>query len=288
MFTIAKILLPIDFSARSTDAADAAAAIAEHFGSEIAVLHVLAPRLDLPLPTSAQMNVIHGGARAEVEEKMKEFRSNQWGHLAVKRVLREGDPATTIVEYAAEERVDLIMMPTHGYGPFRRLLLGSITAKVLHDAKCPVWTAAHTPDASSDVSAKPRRIACAVDLGPQSSRILNWASRLCREFGASLSVIHVVASLDPRLEEYYASPEWRGYLIGQAKTDLARLLETAGVEGEIHIQVAPIPDAVAGAAKQVPADLLVIGRTSDDRAGGRLPTNAYAIIRESPCPVLSI
>ena len=288
MFTIAKILLPIDFSARSTDAADAAAAIAEHFGSEIAVLHVLAPRLDLPLPTSAQMNVIHGGARAEVEEKMKEFRSNQWGHLAVKRVLREGDPATTIVEYAAEERVDLIMMPTHGYGPFRRLLLGSITAKVLHDANCLVWTAAHTPDASSDVSATPRRIACAVDLGPQSSSVLGWASRLCWEFGASLSVIHVVASLDPRVEEYYFSPESRGYVINEARADLTRLLETAGAEGEIHIEAGPIADAVAGAAKQAQADLLVIGRNSHDSIAGRLPTNAYAIIRESPCPVLSV
>ena len=288
MFTIAKILLPIDFSVRSTDAADAAAAIAEHFGSEIALLHVLAPRFDLPLPTSAQMNVIHGGARAEAEEKMKEFRSNEWGHLRVKRVLREGDPARTIVEYAAEEHIDLIMMPTHGYGPFRRMLLGSITAKVLHDANCPVWTAAHTPDASSNVSAKPRRIACAVDLGPHSSGILSWASRLCWEFGASLSVIHVVAALDPRLEEYYESPEWRGYLIDQAKSDLTRLLETDGVKGEIHIQVAPIAEAVANAAKQVQADLLVIGRNSDGSAGGRLPTNAYAIIRESPCPVLSI
>jgi nucleotide-binding universal stress UspA family protein len=289
MFTVAKILLPIDFSVRSTDAAEAAAVIAEHFGSEIAVLHVLAPRLDLPLPTSAQMNVVHGGARAEAEEKMKEFRSNEWGRLRVKRVLREGDVARTIVEYATEEHADLVMMPTHGYGPFRRLLLGSTTAKVLHDASCPVWTAAHRPDASSNgSSATPRRIACAVDLGPQSSIILSWASRLCREFGASLSVIHVVASLDPFLEDYYPSPEWRGYVINQARADLARLLETGGVDGEIQIQVGSIPGAVADAAKEVPADLLVIGRNSDGGAGGRLPTNAYAIIRESPCPVLSI
>src|SRR5271157_473800 len=136
MFTIAKILLPIDFSVRSSDAADAAAAVAEHFGSEIALLHVLAPRFDLPLPTSAQMNVLHAGARAEAEQKMKEFRPNEWGQLRVKRVLREGDPARAIVEYATEEHIDLIMMPTHGYGPFRRLLLGSTTAKVLHDADC--------------------------------------------------------------------------------------------------------------------------------------------------------
>ncbi len=288
MFTIAKILLPIDFSARSTDAADSAAAIAERFGSEIVLLHVLAPGFNLPLPTSAQMRMLHGFAREEAEEKMKEFRSNEWRHLVVKRVLEEGDAATKIVEYASSEHVDLIMMPTHGYGPFRRLLIGSVTAKVLHDASCPVWTAVHTPDTASGVLAQPRRIACALDLGVQSSSILGWASRLSWEFGATLSLIHVIASLDPRLQDYGLSPEWRGYVINEAKAELARQLETAGVHGDIHIEIGPIVSAVAAEAKEVRADLLVIGRSCRDSIFGRLPTNAYAIIRESPCPVLSV
>jgi nucleotide-binding universal stress UspA family protein len=190
------------------------------------------------------------------------------------------------VEFATEEHADLIMMPTHGYGPFRRLLLGSITAKVLHDAECLVWTAVHTPDTPSDVPAQPRRIACAVDLGPQSSSVLSWASRLSGEFGAALSVIHVVASLDPRTEDYYLAPEWRGHVIGEARSELARLLQTEGVNGEIHIEVGAIADAVVYAARTVPADLLIIGRSGG--VTGRLPTNAYAIIRQSPCPVLSV
>jgi nucleotide-binding universal stress UspA family protein len=127
-----------------------------------------------------------------------------------------------------------------------------------------------------------------VDLGPQSGSVLGWASRLCREFGASLSLIHAVASLDPRLEDYGLSPEWRGYVIGEAKAELARLLETAGAHGDIHTEIGPIVSAVADAAKDVRADLLVIGRNSHDSMAGRLPTNAYAIIRESPCPVLSV
>jgi nucleotide-binding universal stress UspA family protein len=288
MFTIAKILLPIDFSERSTDAADAAAAVAERFGSEIVLLHVLAPGFNLPLPTSAQMRMLHGLAREDAEEKMKEFRSNEWRHLGVKRVLQEGDPARKIVEYASSEHTDLIMMPTHGYGPFRRLLIGSVAAKVLHDASCPVWTAVHTPDTTSGIAAQPRRIACALDLGPQSIGILSWASRLCWEFGATLSVIHDVVSLDLPMQDYGLSPEWTSYVINEAKAELARLLETAGVHGDIHTEIGPIASAVAGAAKEVRADLLVIGRNSHDSMAGRLPTNAYAIIRESPCPVLSV
>jgi len=289
MFTIGKILLPIDFSARSTDAADAAAAVAGRFGSEIVLLHVLAPGFSLPLPNSAQMRTLHGAAREEAEEKMEGFRSTEWRHLKVTRVLQEGDdPAKKIVEYAGSQHVDLIMMPTHGYGPFRRLLIGSVTAKVLHDASCPVWTAAHAPDVAPDILSQPRRIACAVDLGPQSSGILSWAGRLSWEFGAPLTVIHAIASLDPRLEDYGLSPEWRCHVINEAKAELSRLVETAGAHAEIRMEIGPVVSAVAEAAKDARADLLVIGRTIHDGTAGRLPTNAYAIIRESPCPVLSV
>ena len=65
-------------------------------------------------------------------------------------------------------------------------------------------------------------------------------------------------------------------------------METAGSRGEIHMEIGPIVGAVAEVAKNMGADLLVIGRNCADSAGGRLPTNAYAIIRESPCPVLSV
>jgi nucleotide-binding universal stress UspA family protein len=84
------------------------------------------------------------------------------------------------------------------------------------------------------------------------------------------------------------SPEWRNQLLNDAKAELTLLMETAGTRGEMHIEIGPISAAVADAASDLQADLLVIGRTCDDSAGGRLPTNAYAIIRESPCPVLSI
>jgi len=221
MFTIAKILLPIDFSERSTDAADAAAAIAERFDSTITLLHVLAPRFEVPVGPSAQRSVVHAFAREEAEEKMREFRCKEWRHLEVERVLREGEPASTISEYAESENIDLIMMPTHGYGPFRRLLLGSVTAKVLHDTKCPVWTAVHCQE-KGQISAQPRRIATAVDLGPHTSVVLTWASQLSWEFGAPLSIIHVTP-LDTWVDEDYIWPEWREDVIGTARAKLREL-----------------------------------------------------------------
>jgi nucleotide-binding universal stress UspA family protein len=101
-------------------------------------------------------------------------------------------------------------------------------------------------------------------------------------------VIHVVASLDPRLESSYLSPEWRSDVIKGAIAEVAKLVETAGKNAEVHVEVGLIADAVAGAVRKVQADLLVIGRSGRDGIAGRLPSNAYAIIRDSPCPVLSV
>jgi nucleotide-binding universal stress UspA family protein len=81
--------------------------------------------------------------RAKAKNRLEDFLSAALHHLRVKRTLLEGDPAPRIVEWAARENPDLIMMATHGCGPFRRLLLGSVTAKVLHDTDRLVWTGVH-------------------------------------------------------------------------------------------------------------------------------------------------
>ena len=101
-----------------------------------------------------------------------------------------------IVDFAHNNDVDLIMMPTHGYGPFRTLLLGSVTAKVLHDAQCPVWTAAHVEDTPSRDHIKPRNILCALDATEKSVPIMQWASDLRKAMGAALRLVHVIPSME--------------------------------------------------------------------------------------------
>ena len=95
-------------------------------------------------------------------------------------MVETGDPATAINEYAEAHKVSLIIMPTHGYGTFRRLLLGSVTAKVLHDAKIPVWTAAHAPEASHRAHPQPRHIVVALALRPESRETMAVALELAR------------------------------------------------------------------------------------------------------------
>ena len=58
----------------------------------------------------------------------------------VKHILLEGSFADEIMNWVNEHDVDLIVMGTHGYGALQGWLLGSVTAKLLHSAPCPIWT----------------------------------------------------------------------------------------------------------------------------------------------------
>jgi nucleotide-binding universal stress UspA family protein len=206
-------------------------------------------------------------------------------------VLLEGDPAARIIEFAHREEAGLIVMPTHGYGPFRRFILGSNTAKVLHDADCPVWTGVHLGEARPD-AVELKHVLCAVDLGAQSVPALAWAEGLRKLFGARLTVMHVTAAV-PASEHEEAQ---RATLRWAAEKELQRVLDacssTMTIGGTscptLVIEAGEPADAICGAAARLKADVVVIGRGSAAGVFGRLRTNAYAIIRQSPCPVVSV
>ncbi len=98
-----------------------------------------------------------------------------------------------IAEFTRDNAVDLVMLPTHGHGLFRGLLLGSVTSKVLHDVHCPVWTAAHA--AKQHAQELPRKILCALDGSEKSLALAQWAADFSRQVGASLQLLHVVRTI---------------------------------------------------------------------------------------------
>jgi nucleotide-binding universal stress UspA family protein len=200
----------------------------------------------------------------------------------------EGDPARQIVDYARDHGVDLIVMATHGYGPFRRFLLGSVTAKVLHDATCPVWTGPHLEKAPSYETIGFRRIVCAIDLAVGSGAVLEWAGRFSREYGAELVIVHALPESLVQWEGVYFDPEWRSQAAATARDQIVRLQEELKVAGEVLIEIGYVPVVVSDLASRRGADLLVIGRGREAGLLGRLRANAYAILRESPCPVVTI
>ena len=289
MLRMNRILLPIDFHETSKAVVHQAVILSRHFQSELIILHVLTPLSysagsleGTYVPTS--LADLKAELIRQAQHNLDRFLAPELEGLSVKRELLEGDPAHTIVETAGQQNVDLIMMPTHGYGAFRRFLIGSVTAKVLHDSECPVWTGAHLEAAPSREFAI-GHVLCAVDLSPRSPGTIQWAAQLAAEFGARLTLCHVTPAAGPYgLGGYPIDPSWKEALVDFAMKDLAKLQQDLNIKANVIIESGDVPRRLHQAAKQVQADLLVVGRPS----GGRLRPTGYGIIRESFVPVLSV
>jgi nucleotide-binding universal stress UspA family protein len=74
--------------------------------------------------------------------------------------------------------------------------------------------------------------------------------------------------------------------LGNAEKKLADLIQKVGCKAETRVENALVTHAARAIVDETKADLLVIGRAA--KGLGRLRSNAYALIRESPCPVLSV
>lgn len=290
MLALERILLPVDFSDRCLGAARYARVLASRYGAEILILHVLEPiRYEFSALEfgGAVLTDLAANRKAQARQRLETFLAEELEGIPVRRLLAEGEAAQTIVETARREQVSLIAIPTHGYGRFRRFILGSVTAKVLHDAQCPVWTGIHLEQAPLPDAIRLRTVVCAVDLGPQSAEPLNWAAALARDFQARLFVAHACPRIELRPGEC-GGRDLNAELAAAARQHLEKLLVETGAEAEPVIEFGDAPKVVCSVAQSRKADLLVIGRGSAAGIYGRLRTNAYAIIRESPCPVVSV
>jgi len=289
MITFPRILFPVDFSKQDHEAAPFVKAMTERFQSEVILLHVAEF-----IPAWYGGDALALEATVDFKSLMDERREHLSQHLSaelagpcVQRMLELGDPAKAITKCAQDNKIDLIMMPTHGYGPFRRFLLGSVTAKVLHDTDRPVWTGVHTDQLWSLKQYRWHRFLCAVDTDPTEAPLLRWAAQFSAEQKAELQVVHAVHAAAP-IPAGEESPSLRDFLLDTARERLRKLQREAGTNLKILMRFGKVEEVVRCAAMDHDADLLVIGRGVIQGMLGRLRSEAYTIIREAPCPVISI
>jgi nucleotide-binding universal stress UspA family protein len=270
------ILFPVDFSKPCEQVVPWVLEMVKRERARLTVLNVseppyvwsgeIDPRL---LEGLGNFEEIEGRHRAALEE----FRRAHLASVMTETVLRKGDPAEEIVGYAVKADVDLIMMPTHGYGRFRAALLGSVTSKVIHDTLLAVWTGAHMERVHNPPC---RLIMCAVDdmdESMESIKTIRHAGLLAKDLECSLSIVH-------------AMPPGKEQSESQLSSRLQSCEALAQVSVPICIEKGEIATVVPEAASRHGADLLVIGRGHTQDALGSWRSRVYPIIRNSLCPVL--
>jgi nucleotide-binding universal stress UspA family protein len=272
------ILLPLDGSHESSTAASCAEVVARRFGSNIVLLRVVEP-VAHPFERLGE-GVFEKRSKLETaEDELRQLASAAFKDIKPQIKVVEGDPARMIIETAEQVRADLIVMPTRGTGAFRRFLLGSVAAKVLNDVSVPVLTTVHAADSvQACLPEGLKNIVCAVALDSRSASVSRAATLIAGQYGASVTFAHAI--------EGAGAPN-----SGVAAEALARLRETVGDTGGgpllTRIEAGRPDQFVPRVAREIGADLVVIGRSSPGPLG-RLRAQSYGIIRDAPCPVLSV
>jgi nucleotide-binding universal stress UspA family protein len=199
-----------------------------------------------------------------------------------------------IIAQANRLPADLIVMGTHGRSGFQRLLLGSVTEKVLRTARPPVLTVGALPDVVPAGTVAFKRILCAVDFSDCSLAALRYAASLAEPAGAELSVLYVVEWAPVAYDPLLGPP-----------TDLAgyRMAAETGARERLHKAVAEVAqntvDEIVSSGKphheilriaaERQSDLIVLGihgRNPLDRM--LFGSTAEPVVRRSTCPILTV
>jgi nucleotide-binding universal stress UspA family protein len=262
--------------------------MAQRYEAQVVLMHIFEP----PPAMYAGMGVVYpeiydfDDLRGDLLPKLAEFAQTELPKVPVSCTVELGNIAGVITEYAETNQIDLIVMPTHGFGPFRRTLLGSVTAKVLHDARVPVWTSAHVPEPSHRAHPKPRFILAALDLQPESQHTLEAALQLGREAGAHVEVVYVAP--EGEINPEHAETRMAELIARVEREQSASVTQYEQAEADVVVDGGSIAHFIRRAALRQRSDLIVIGRGCIQGGLSRLRANAYSIIREAPCPVLSV
>lgn len=190
MFT--KILVPLDGSAPAEQALGVAGALARAGSAELLLLRTVQPAY-VPLPVTVGLpNEFEWPwpplAGPEQQQEARDYlaavaRRHECAGCVVHTCSHEGDPAGVIVDTAAAEGIDLIVMSAHGRTGMRRAVFGNVTERVLHSAACPVLLT-RTADPI-------RRVLVALDGSPLGERALPPALAVARALGACVVLLRV-------------------------------------------------------------------------------------------------
>ena len=135
-----KILVPIDFNDIAERPVALALSLAGEHGAQVVLLAVVDDSFPNPDIMSFQLPWadFHRHLRDEASHRLEELKARLGGADVAEVCVVRGQPARTIVKFADEEGCDLIVMATHGTAGLHHALVGSVTRKVIHQAKCPV------------------------------------------------------------------------------------------------------------------------------------------------------
>ena len=280
MSELKHVFCAVDFSETSLRALTVAVGLGRRFAAPVTAVHVVLSSKDATAATRELQRVVDAASG---------------GGVAIDVRVSEGAPWRELVAQTGEEPGSLLVLGTHGRSAFDRLLLGSVTERVLRTAACTLMTVpAAAPGAPPPVR-RFRRILCATDFSAASEAALAWAAMIAEQDHADLVVLHVLASGAVPQTEGFPRSTLAAYRSGYAKWAEERLHTWVpeSVRGRCNVQEATAAGRphreILKVASERGCELVVVGaeghRALDSLAFG---STAEHIVRVATCPVLTV
>jgi len=278
MLAIKHLLCPVDLSEPSADAVRYAAALRSVVDGDLTILYVHA--------AGAHPSDVNGSSSASLEA----FASQVIGFGPSIRLLKsQGEPATEILNTAATVASDVIVMGTHGRTGLQRLLLGSITERVIRHSPVPVLA---VPPHMRQSAIRLETILCAVDFSEPSARAVNYAASIAAAAGARLLLAH---ALEWR-EEIETPSKTGSWTLPSSEDDAVDRIDQLVTEDirahsalELVVGYGTPADEVMRWVHERHVDLVVLGirrRHAVDRVV--FGSTTQRLIRDGGCAVLTV
>jgi nucleotide-binding universal stress UspA family protein len=294
MLEIKLIVCPVDFSEFSIRAYHYAVSLAEHYRAKLVAQHIVElwryPYADYAA-SQGDYQEFWRALREGGEERLREFvKKHTHDEIQPELVVHEGIAADSILSFAQARKADVIVMGTHGRRGFDRLVLGSVTDRVMRTASCPVLAIsklAHDFMAAGEERHHVHhlsRILFCTDFSENSERALNYAISATAEYDAELALLHV-------LEDVPSAPK-REETIATATERLNKLIpweERKTLKTKTAVRIGKPYEQIIQFALETQIDMVtmgVSGRGTFDRAV--FGSTTYRVIQLGPCPVLAV
>ena len=298
MLEIKLILCPIDFSEFSIRAYRYALSLAEHYRAKLVAQHIVElsryPFADYAASAGDYMEfcrVLGEGGKEQLKEFVKKHTHNE---IQPELVVHQGTAPDCILSFAQEHKADLIVMGTHGRRGYDRLVMGSVTNRVMRRAPCPVLVICKAPHDSvaADMAEDKerghvhhlRRILFCTDFSENSERAFDYAISATAEYDAELTLLHVLEEVpsSAKTEEAIATATEQLDKLIPSEERRTLKIKTAVRIGKPYQQIIQLAldeqiDMVTmGVRGRGALDLAVFGSTT------------YRVLQLGPCPVLAV
>lgn len=283
------LLFLTDFSEASESAIPFAVALAREYEAKLHALHVLtltSLAYATPESAAAALDGIEEGARLAMERLDSQLVGVSHENL----VIRDESVWLGAEKVLLEREIDLVILGTHGRTGAIKLLLGSVAEETFRRASIPVLTIGPSVRRGTHGGGHFHRVLYATDFTPEAQAAAPYALSMAEENQAKLLLLHVMR--DPALKNSIQQSRDSVANVMHQLYEIVPQSAESWCRPEATVQFGPPADCILKAAKELDADLIVLGvRDPGNRMGAATHlerTTAHKVVAHAACPVLTV